>query len=189
LQFDLFVIEGVSNVLKGLGPAVPVKYNGTTFYFTDFCDGTTSCLKNLRSDADGTWVPNPASRYSPEMEPRYQAQTTEGKSAVANAALVGSVLGQLAFGLAGDALGRKWCFVLSSLLLILGCLGSASAMAGFSLRCASYVGGMCASSAAVPTSSWDDVYVQLAIWRGILGFGGACRSCHLPERRLHAWAF
>ena len=168
--FDLFVIEGVSNMLKGLGPAVPVAYNGTTFYFTDMCDGSLGCLPRLR-DANGTWYANPASHYNAEMEPRYQAQTTEGKSAVANAALIGSILGQLAFGVAGDALGRKWCFVLSSLLLIVGCLGSATAMAGFSLRCASYVGGMCASAAAKPAGSWDDVYVQLAIWRGILGFG------------------
>ena len=103
--FDLFVIEGVSNMLKGLGPAVPVAYNGTTFYFTDMCDGSLDCLPRLR-DGNGTWVPNPATHWTAEFEPRYQAQTTDGKSAVANAALIGSVLGQLAFGLAGDALGR-----------------------------------------------------------------------------------
>jgi len=41
------------------------------------------------------------------MLPRYQSQTTDLKNGVNNAALVGSVLGQLFFGFMGDLLGRK----------------------------------------------------------------------------------
>ena len=37
------------------------------------------------------------------------------------------------------------------------------------------VGGMCASNAQQPSNSMENVYLQLAFWRGILGFGvGAC---------------
>ena len=53
------------------------------------------------------------------------AQTGDLKNAVNNAALVGSILGQLFFGLAGDLFGRKWCFVITSTLIIVGALGSA----------------------------------------------------------------
>lgn len=33
----VFVIDGVNNMLKDLGPSVAVPYNGTKFYFTSYC--------------------------------------------------------------------------------------------------------------------------------------------------------
>ena len=152
-------------------------YNGTNFYFTQYCTDTTgtSCLPYLRDATTGAWVPNAASTYTSEYEPRYQQQTGDNKASVANAAIIGSILGQLSFGVAGDLLGRKWSFVLSSMLLILGCLGSATAMAGVTLACTNYAGGMCASNNQHPVGSWDDVYVQV---RELAGAGW----CH--ERRV-----
>ena len=76
-------------------------------------------------------------------------QTPDQKAGVSNAALVGSVLGQVFFGLAGDMLGRRVCFIVTSVLIIVGALGSASATAGGAV----------------------DIYLQLCIWRGLLGFG------------------
>ena len=46
------------------------------------------------------------------------------KAAVNNAAIIGSVLGQVAFGVGGDLLGRKWCFVATSVLIILDLRGT-----------------------------------------------------------------
>ena len=54
------------------------------------------------------------------MLPLYQQQTAELKNSVSNAALIGSILGQLFFGFSGDILGRKWNFFLTSALIILG---------------------------------------------------------------------
>lgn len=65
-------------------------------------------------------VRSPSTTFSPEMLPTYQAQTADLKNAVSNAALIGSILGQLFFGFAGDILGRKWCFFITSALIILG---------------------------------------------------------------------
>ena len=36
-SYDLSAVEGVNNILKSLGPAVKVAYNGTNFYFTQWC--------------------------------------------------------------------------------------------------------------------------------------------------------
>jgi PHS family inorganic phosphate transporter-like MFS transporter len=47
------------------------------------------------------------------------------KSLVASATLVGAVIGQLTFGLLGDWLGRKWTFLVTCILIVLGALGSA----------------------------------------------------------------
>ena len=88
-----------------------------------------------------------------------------------NAAIIGSILGQLSFGLLGDLLGRKMCFVASSMMLIFGCLGSATAAATTSVSCALNAAGLCGSNSSLPSSVNNNVYLQLAIWRGILGFG------------------
>jgi PHS family inorganic phosphate transporter-like MFS transporter len=70
-------------------------------------------------------------------------------ASIANAALIGAVLGQLFFGLAADALGRRVIFISTAVLVILGSLVSAlcTDLPGF------------------------DVYSQLMLCRGLLGFG------------------
>ena len=129
----------------------------------------------------------------------YQKQNTNLKNGVNNAALIGSIFGQLFFGFAGDLCGRKWNFVITSMLLIIGALGTATASAGQTVPCGSGVGstyavntgsgayypnaqiptvtayplasGMCSDGSSLPTGSFNDVYMQLNIWRGLLGFG------------------
>ena len=102
-------------------------------------------------------------------------QTGDLKDAVSNAALIGSVLGQLGFGFAGDIFGRKWSFVITAALIILGCLGAATASAGFEVPNCSpidmghYIGF--GSQACMPKGSFDNVYFQLVAWRFILGLG------------------
>lgn len=63
---------------------------------------------------------SPATTFTLEMLPLYQQQTAELKNSVSNAALIGSILGQLFFGFSGDILGRKWNFFITSALIILG---------------------------------------------------------------------
>jgi MFS family permease len=128
-SYDLFVTEGVTSILKNLGPVVAVNYtyadNGASrsvvSYFTAACTDGVRCMP--RVFADGRWVANPATTFRPEMTPVYQQQTSAGKSAVNTAALVGSVLGQLFFGFAGDLLGRKLNWVITAALIIVGSLG------------------------------------------------------------------
>jgi hypothetical protein len=61
--------------------------------------------------------------WNTEVLPRYQAQTVALKNSVNNAALIGSILGQLFFGFFGEyLLGRKWNFVITTILIILGAL-------------------------------------------------------------------
>jgi AICAR transformylase/IMP cyclohydrolase PurH len=138
-SYDLFITDGVTSMLRALGPVQRVVYtyqpaggNATatlTSYFTAYCTQGEACLPSIY--AGGAWVPNPNTTWSPALQPRYQQQTTELKNGVSNAALIGSVLGQLAFGVAGDQLGRKWCFFLTNCLIIAGCLGSACASDAF----------------------------------------------------------
>lgn len=71
-------------------------------------------------------VPPPHPQVNNVLKQLY-GQTAEQKAAMSNAALVGSVLGQLAFGLAGDALGRRFTFFCTAALIILGALLSATA--------------------------------------------------------------
>ncbi|KAH9145922.1 hypothetical protein LEN26_004976, partial [Aphanomyces euteiches] len=71
------------------------------------------------------------------------------KSNVSSAALIGAVLGQLAFGVLGDIYGRKNCMIATCLLLIVG-----------GILCAAAYGGE-------PINTlWF-----LVIARGVLGFG------------------
>ncbi|KAF0691598.1 hypothetical protein As57867_017155, partial [Aphanomyces stellatus] len=75
--------------------------------------------------------------------------TASMKSNVSAAALIGAVLGQLAFGVLGDIYGRKNCMVATCILLILG-----------GILCAAAYGGE-------PINTlWF-----LVIARGVLGFG------------------
>jgi MFS family permease len=179
-SYDLFITDGVTNILKDLGPVTKVTYTFTkageaptnaTCFFSSYCTTGTKCLPNVYNSGTGLWERNPASTWSPEYTPRYQLQTPALKNAVSNAALIGSITGQVTFGFAGDVLGRKWCFVLTTLLIILGCLGSASAAAGSSVAGATSEAGCWATSAALPSAFAQDVYGQLVLWRAILGFG------------------
>ena len=178
--YDLFITDGVTNMLRSLGPVTKVVYTmddgrrtNVTSYFTALCTSGVACLPTIYSNSTGTWVPNPATVWTPEMTPRYAQQTADNKAAVNNAALIGSILGQLSFGFLGDVLGRKWCFVTTAMLIILGCLGSASAAAGNAGIVPGHLNaaGQWGNTAALPPNSSSDVYLQLTIWRAILGFG------------------
>ena len=177
-SYDLFITDGVTAMLKSLGPVQRVLYTYTTpgganatltSYFTAYCTGGVACLPRVYSN--GSWVPNPASTWSPSLTPLYQQQTTELKNGVSNAALIGSVLGQLSFGFAGDQLGRKWCFFLTNCLIIVGCLGSACASAGSRVGGTLNAAGAWGDAFAKPSGIQEDVYTQLALWRFLLGFG------------------
>lgn len=72
------------------------------------------------------------------------------KSLVASATLTGAICGQLSFGLLGDWIGRKWTFLVSCVLIILGAVLS----------------GCC-----VWTSGGFTLFHQLAVCRFILGVG------------------
>ena len=181
-SYDLFVIDGVNNMIKNLGPAVTVKYNTTSgtvgagnvvSYFTGYCpsNNAINCLPNLYNPVTQSWYPNPNTVYTNEFVPIYQAQTTDLKNSIANAAIIGSILGQLLFGFFGDMIGRKWNFVATATLIILGCLGSATSMLGKAIPCPTNAAGVCGSNTQLPQNSMYDVYIQLTIWRGILGFG------------------
>ena len=174
-----------TNILKDLGPvnkvSQPFRFpNGTASplplvsYASFLCPALdASCgpqwQGTLGLPPNSAWVPNPA--YNSQMQPLYQTQTGELKNAVNNAALVGSILGQLFFGLSGDVFGRKWNFVITSSLIILGALGSATAAAGRSVASPLAANGLWSGTAAQPTGIADNVYEQLVIWRAILGFG------------------
>jgi MFS transporter, PHS family, inorganic phosphate transporter len=49
------------------------------------------------------------------------------QSLIASATLVGAVVGQITFGFFGDWFGRKWTFLVTCILIVVGCLGSAFA--------------------------------------------------------------
>ena len=181
-SYDLFITDGVTSMLKSMGPTTQVLYtyyeSDTAFtvpsFFSARCVSGLLCLPNLYNNNTHAWEPNAASVWDSEMTPRYALQTPDMKNAVSNAALIGSILGQLFFGLAGDVLGRKGCFLLTTCLIIVGCLGSATAAFGTagSVKGMFNAAGAWASAVPiVPTTITNDVYLQLAIWRGILGFG------------------
>eukprot|EP00920_Eleutheroschizon_duboscqi_P005170 GHVT01011920.1.p1 GENE.GHVT01011920.1~~GHVT01011920.1.p1 ORF type:complete len:710 (+),score=154.53 GHVT01011920.1:112-2241(+) len=76
-------------------------------------------------------------------------------SIVAAATLAGAFLGQIAFGLFADLLGRRFCFLLTAALVVVGALLSASSChipAGTSLP-------------------WPPLLAQIAIARFLLGLG------------------
>ncbi|OQR94010.1 inorganic phosphate transporter [Achlya hypogyna] len=75
--------------------------------------------------------------------------TAEMKSNVSSAALIGAVLGQLAFGFLGDVYGRKICMIATCAILIIGGILSAAAYGG----------------------SGHNTLWFLIVARGILGFG------------------
>ena len=182
-SYDLFITDGVTNMLKDLGPATKVAYTYNTsntstvtmpLYFSGLCVDKmgTSCLRQVFNYTSNAWVRNPKSVWTAEFTPRYQLQTSALKNGVSNAALIGSITGQLVFGFAGDMLGRKWCFVITTLLIILGCLGSSTASVGVRVtnNPQSPTGGW-SSDGAQPSGINDNVYLQLMVWRSLLGFG------------------
>jgi PHS family inorganic phosphate transporter-like MFS transporter len=198
-SYDLFVTDGVTNILKNLGPTQKVTYSfsvnpncssaassvftsynvsnpslqtlsGTAGYANFVCYSKDNrCLQNIWDNSACALIPNPA--FDPQVLPRYQIQTTQLKNAVNNAALIGSIFGQLFFGFMGDLLGRKWNFMITTTLIILGALGSATASAGQTVPATFTQWGLWSNNGFAPDSSMTDVYIQLCIWRGILGFG------------------
>jgi len=72
------------------------------------------------------------------------------KSLIASATLVGAIFGQLSFGVLGDFLGRKWTFLVSCALIVVGALAS----------------GLCQWT----TGSFT-IFHQLALCRFVLGVG------------------
>jgi PHS family inorganic phosphate transporter-like MFS transporter len=180
-SYDLFITDGVTSMLKSMGPTTKVIYTyyesnapvTVTSFFSARCVSDLLCLPNQYNNVTHAWEPNAASVWDSEMTPRYSLQTPDMKNAVSNAALIGSILGQLFFGLAGDVLGRRGCFLLTTCLIIIGCIGSATAAAGTagSVKGIFNNAGAWASVVPIPTTIANDVYLQLAIWRGILGFG------------------
>lgn len=104
--YDLFITDGVTNIMRVLGPVTKVAYtvpdgSGTvvTSYFTAVCtSASVACMPRIYDNATASWVPNPTTVYTPEMTPRYPQQSAEDKAAVNNAALIGSILGQVRVG-------------------------------------------------------------------------------------------
>lgn len=176
-SYDLFITDGVTSILKNLGPVVKVNYtmpDGSgylTSYFTAECTDGLACMPRIYNASSRSWVANPSTTFRDEMTPRYQQQTSALKASVNTAALVGSIFGQLFFGFAGDAFGRRLNWVITSALIILGCLGAAASGYGAVLRPTLNAAGLWADTAAVPASSATSVYSQLIFWRVILGFG------------------
>jgi len=188
-SYSLFITDGVTNVLKNLAATNNVvysyydvngNYNSHSLYFNALCDTTINkgvhCVPVMYSNSSGGgFIPRPDTSFTSEMVPHYQIQSSDLKNGVNNAALIGSVLGQLFFGFAGDLLGRKTNFVLTSLLIILGALGSATSSAGFTVdNCKEIILGSFTgygSSKCLPNASYNDVYFQLYFWRFLLGFG------------------
>ena len=199
-SYDLFITDGVTNILKNLAPVNKVAYSfsvdpacspnayavfgsaynvsnpafqtmtGTAGYANFLCaTKDNQCLQYTWDNSVCSLVTNSA--FDTEVIPRYQVQTVALKNSVNNAALIGSILGQLFFGFMGDLLGRKWNFVITSVLIILGALGSATSSAGQTVPATLTQWGLWSTNTFQPTSSMNDVYIQLAIWRGILGFG------------------
>lgn len=79
-----------------------------------------------------------------------EGMTSWDKSLVASATLIGAIVGQLSFGVLGDWIGRKWTFMLSCVLIIVGAVLS----------------GCC-----VWTAGGFTIFYQLALCRFILGVG------------------
>ncbi|KYR02743.1 major facilitator superfamily protein [Tieghemostelium lacteum] len=77
-------------------------------------------------------------------------ENSGSSSIVSTGALWGAVLGQLVFGFVADRVGRRIGFIITLSFIIVGAFGS----------CASF-----------NISSGFNIYVMLAIWRSILGFG------------------
>lgn len=77
-----------------------------------------------------------------------------------------AVLGQVFFGVMGDLMGRKTNFIITSSLIILGCLGAATASAGFTVGGNIGPDGLWADANALPAASFNDVYGQ------VRGMGG-----------------
>jgi len=71
---------------------------------------------------------------------------------ITSAAIVGAIVGMLLFGALADKIGRRAMFLLTALLTSLGAIGSACAMAS-------------------EDGSGLSIYVQLALWRFVMGVG------------------
>jgi len=104
------------------------------------------------SDSYDLFVINIVLRVLEVVYPAPAGSTGSGGAGVSTAALVGGVAGQLVCGSLADVVGRRVIFVVTLVFIVVGSLGSATAM---------------------PTAASGDggVYLQLALWRGLLGFG------------------
>ena len=205
-SYDLFITDGVGNILKGLGPsqaarfsaavtpacaaqaaaAFGVLYNasdaspvqvvsGAAGYATFVCwSAGNDCLSQAWADAPTCALVPSTPALGGEVVPLYQAQTTYLKNGLNNAASFGNVFGQLLFGVLGDLLGRRTNFIITSCLIIVGCLGAASAAGGTPIAGARTAWGLWASTAEAPAPAGapqHDVYGQLFFWRALLGLG------------------
>ena len=101
-SYDLFITDGIGNILKNLGPVNSFKttyvdYTGASHTFTSYT--TFQCYQksglcsplyyvNVTESGvptSGAWVPNPATQFNSEMVPLYQTQTTYLKNGLNNA--------------------------------------------------------------------------------------------------------
>jgi len=103
------------------------------------------------ADAYDLFVINLVLRLLRDEYPQYVAagKSQQLEGLVAAAALVGSIVGQLAAGSLADVIGRKLIFISTAVLITVGSLGS---------------------SLSVDTASVN-VYTKIACWRFVLGLG------------------
>jgi len=113
------------------------------------------------------------------------------KSRIASAMLVGVIIGQLTFGYIADWIGRRWTFLMTAALTIVGAIGSSIVTADASISLPMQlcicrfvlglgVGGeypLTASVAAEATTDTDTRRLLLASVIGMQGFGMLGCSC------------
>ena len=148
-SYDLFVIDTVNNILRLRYGQTPDEKAGVSNAALVSCRSIDDLLTRFRSTIHDVVCLRAAGRHWERTCFRIRSFASKILTSRCPTVQIGSVLGQVFFGIAGDALGRRLCFFITSLLIILGALGSATC----------YTGG------------YVSLYLQLCIWRGLLGFG------------------
>ena len=82
---------------------------------------------------------------------------------------------------AGDLMGRKTNFVITSALIILGCLGAATASGGYLVGGNIGPDGLWADANGLPAGSWNDVYGQVRRWLSGVAVWDSRRFPPLPQ--------
>jgi len=85
-------------------------------------------------------------------ESYHQPLTAGTKSTIKSIALIGAVVGQIAFGAIADVIGRQKVFVMTCILVSVGAIMSSLVV-------------------DTPASSNFGIYSQLILWRFLLGVG------------------